>query len=148
MIGRLNIKEIATFDCSGVEVELKNINYIFGSNGTGKTTISEFLRSQEDYPNCSIEWKGRVEYDTFVYNRNFVHENFSVKNSLKGIFTLGKESTDLLKEIEDKRGNIEHQEGRMGRLEENIGIKNKELDAVKDEFMIKCWDLKTKYDDT
>ena len=148
MIDRVSVRDVATFDRSGVDVDLKKINYIFGSNGTGKTTISEFLRNQEEYPSCSVKWKDRAEYDILVYNRNFIHENFSVRNNLKGIFTLGKESTDLLEKIEEKKVKIEHHEEKLKSLEENIDGINEELDTIKDEFMIKCWKLKTKYDDS
>lgn len=50
MINKIKVKEIATYDTSGIEVNTRKINYIFGSNGTGKTTISELLRKPEDFP--------------------------------------------------------------------------------------------------
>ena len=41
MIQKIIIKNVATFDGRGVEIDhLKKINFIYGANGCGKTTIS------------------------------------------------------------------------------------------------------------
>lgn len=42
-----------------------------------------------------MDWRGR-ELKICVYNRNFVNENFKMGNSIKGIFTLGRESIEQL----------------------------------------------------
>jgi AAA15 family ATPase/GTPase len=39
MIEKLEIKNIATFDENGIQIDdLKKINFIYGANGSGKTT--------------------------------------------------------------------------------------------------------------
>ena len=44
MIKKIEIKDVATFDHKGIEIdELKMVNVIYGSNGTGKSTNSKFL---------------------------------------------------------------------------------------------------------
>ena len=44
MIERIVIKDVATFDDSEhVMEDLGKLNFIFGSNGSGKTTISRVL---------------------------------------------------------------------------------------------------------
>ncbi|MET3697132.1 wobble nucleotide-excising tRNase [Bacillus oleivorans] len=148
MIDKIRLREVATYDTSGIEVNLRKINYIFGSNGTGKTTVSEVLRKQEDFPSCRIEWgRERSNYDVFVYNRNFVRENFSMRNDIKGIFTLGKESTDLLKKIDKKSEEIDKHEDKIGNLEEKIKEIDEKINNLKADFMNTCWDLKLKYDE-
>ena len=43
MIQKFTIKNIATYNKTGVEfANLRKINFIYGSNGCGKTTISNF----------------------------------------------------------------------------------------------------------
>lgn len=57
MINKIKIKgvacyrEIATFETD------KHVNLIYGLNGSGKSTFSEFLRNHKDekYSECSIE---------------------------------------------------------------------------------------------
>lgn len=149
MIEKIKIKEVATYDTEGIEVNLKKINFIFGSNGTGKTTISEFLSNRNDqrFSSCSIDWKkNKSDLDIFVYNRYFVQENFNVRNKIKGIFTLGKESSDILELIDQKNEDIKEHKDRLNHLEDNIKEKNKQLKSIKNDFMNKCWDLKLKYD--
>nr|WP_251028378.1 AAA family ATPase [Exiguobacterium sp. s123] len=150
MIEKIRIKEVASYDSTGIEVNLSKINYIYGSNGTGKTTISELLRNSDNqkFSSCNIEWKqGSPDFDLFVYNRNFVQENFSIHNDIKGIFTLGKESTEILALIEGKLKEVEKHQDRIGNLENNIKHKKEQLEILKTNSMNHCWDLKQKYDE-
>ncbi|WP_141306134.1 AAA family ATPase, partial [Sporolactobacillus inulinus] len=150
MIEKIRIKEVASYDSTGIEVNLNKINYIYGSNGTGKTTISELLRNSvnQKFSSCNIEWKqGSPDFDLFVYNRNFVQENFSIHNDIKGIFTLGKESTEILALIDGKLKDAEKHQDRIGSLENNINQKKEQLEILKTNFTNHCWDLKQKYDE-
>lgn len=151
MIEKFRIKEIASYDSNGIEVDLGKINYIYGSNGTGKTTISEMLRNREreKFSSCSIEWKSCVtDFDVFVYNRHFVEENFNIRNDIKGIFTLGKESTEILALIDQKKQDAEKHQGRIGNLESNINQRTGQLETFKSNYTNQCWDLKQKYDES
>ncbi|ADU28513.1 ATP-binding protein [Evansella cellulosilytica] len=150
MIEKIRIKEVASYDSTGIEVNLSKINYIYGSNGTGKTTISELLRNRDNqkFSSCNIEWKqGSPDFDLFVYNRYFVQENFSIHNDIKGIFTLGKESTDILALINGKLKEAEKHQDRIGNLENNIRQKKEQIQILKTNFTNHCWELKQKYDE-
>ena len=76
----------------------KRINLIYGLNGTGKSTLTNFLydKKNEEYNSCSIE--GLNDEIILVYNQLFIQDNFYESDSLKGIFTLSKEN----KEAEEK----------------------------------------------
>lgn len=150
LIEKIRIKEVASYDSTGIEVNLNKINYIYGSNGTGKTTISEMLRNSDNqkFSSCNIEWKqGSSDIDLFVYNRNFVKENFNIRNEIKGIFTLGKESTEILAVIDEKMKDVEKHQERIGNLENNIKQRKEQLDILKTNFSNQSWDLKQKYDE-
>lgn len=151
MIEKLTIKDVASYDKTGIEMNLNIVNYIYGSNGTGKTTISEFLRNsnkeEKQYSSCNIKWKQEnSNLDVFVYNKNFVEENFNINNEIKGIFTLGKESTDLLKKIKEKDEKITQHNDQIYNLENKIYEKEQELGNLQNRFMNDCWQLKLKYD--
>lgn len=151
MIEKIRIKEVASYDAKGIEFNLGKINYIYGSNGTGKTTISELLRNSGDqkFSSCNIERKqGSSDFDLFVYNRNFVQENFNIRNEIKGIFTLGKESTDILASIDEKLKDAEKHQERIGSLENNIKQSKEQLEILNTNFTKQCWDLKQNYDVT
>ncbi|MDD2984283.1 MAG: AAA family ATPase [Crocinitomicaceae bacterium] len=104
MIENITIKNVATYDNVGVEVSgLKKINFIYGSNGCGKTTISNFIfdRAEIKYNDCSLIWKNTISLNTLVYNKEFRERNFG-KGKLSGVFTLGEATAEQIKIIEDK----------------------------------------------
>ena len=90
MIKNLKIRNVASYDHQGAELkELEKINFIYGSNGSGKTTISEVIRNQDKFYDCNIEWYG-IQYKALVYNRNFIRENFRNDIELKESLPWGK----------------------------------------------------------
>ena len=104
MIENITIKDIATYDNSGIKVsELKKVNFIYGANGCGKTTISNFLfnNSDEKFSNCSLVWQSDIPLNTLVYNKEFRERNFG-KGKLSGVFTLGEATAEQVKAIADK----------------------------------------------
>lgn len=103
MIKSISIKQVATFDNEGTIVDnLKKVNFIYGANGCGKTTISNFLYKSEDtkYENCNLDWENE-EIKTLVYNKEFRDRNFG-NGKLGGVFTLGEATADEIKVIEEK----------------------------------------------
>lgn len=129
MIESIQIRNVASYDSTGVLIDqLKRVNFIYGSNGSGKTTISNFLNDEEDsrYPNCELKWQANDKLETLVYNKEFRDRNFG-KGVVDGVFTLGeatkeqiqeiedhkKESDELKKLIIDKRKSIESLEGKI-----------------------------------
>lgn len=55
MINRIAIKNKATFNSEGIEInDLNTINFIYGANGSGKSTISRIVANIDEYPDCSI----------------------------------------------------------------------------------------------
>lgn len=104
MIESIKIRDVATYDETGIQIEdLKKVNFIYGANGCGKTTLSNFLFNPTDnkFYSCSLTWKGEQELSTLVYNKEFRERNFG-KGKLGGVFTLGEASADEIKIIEEK----------------------------------------------
>ena len=88
MISRIIIKDIATFK-EKVEFTPKLINYIYGSNGCGKTTLSKIIANPIKYNSSIIEKEENDNLEIVVYNKDFVDDLFYDASKLKGIFTLG-----------------------------------------------------------
>jgi len=106
MIERIIIKNVASYDAKGIQIsDLKKVNFIYGTNGCGKTTLSNFLHDTSDskFVSCSCDWKNGQEINTLTYNKNFRERNFG-KGKLNGIFTLGEATTEQIKVIEEKIG--------------------------------------------
>jgi wobble nucleotide-excising tRNase len=146
LIEKINLKSVATYDNVGATLDnLKQVNFIYGNNGAGKTTISEVIRKEENYPSCSIEWKNE-KIATYVYNRNFVNENFHLENPIKGIFTLGKESIDIQTKIDTLKDEIRKHKEEISDLSKRCNTKNEEKMSIVEEFKEQCWEIKKDID--
>lgn len=135
--------------------ELKKVNLVYGLNGTGKSTISNYLylyhQDHQGHPDfstkyscCSVEGIEKNE-ELLVYNQLFIEDNFHEQDNLKGIFTLSKENKDISKRIEKAKTDLENQEKLK---EENEREKRKAEDAIKQSRKIAtdvAWSIKTNY---
>jgi wobble nucleotide-excising tRNase len=145
MIEKVTVKNVATYDHVGVTFQgLKKINVVYGNNGSGKTTFSEVLRKNDDSPECTIEWKNRKMY-TYVYNRNFVKENF-LQGPIRGIFTLGKDSVETQLKISKLKEKITAHEQEIDNLQGMSKEKTKELEELVKNFTQACWKIKNDID--
>ena len=124
MIEKITIKKVATYDDNGIVVsDLKKVNFIYGANGCGKTTISNFIYNPTDnnFNLCSLNWQNGVSISTLVYNKEFRKRNFG-NGKLGGVFTLGEATAEQVKVIEDKTEEL--------KLIKADGIKKKETQAI------------------
>lgn len=108
MIEKIIIKDTATYDNKGIEItELGKINFIYGTNGSGKTTISRYFDNSEkdEFKNCSLKWENDVVLKSYVYNKEFCDKNFG-KSNIEGIFTLGSATKEQIEEINQKKDEL------------------------------------------
>ena len=155
MISKIHIKNTATFGPSPEEMaDLAEINFIYGSNGTGKTTISRVIADELAYPDSVLTWSSASRLKTLVYNRDFVENNFNQPDELKGIFTLGENVKTTLNQIEIANNDLASINDDITNLkttlegDESSRGKVGELQKLEEEFTEKCWVLKQKYDET
>ncbi len=147
MIERIVIKDVATFDNSEHVMEnLGKLNFIFGPNGSGKTTISRVLKTPEKYSSCSLSWEGNMPIERRVYNSDFVEANFVPEMGMPGIFTLGKEESDTkqkIQSLEEKIRQLEEEKKNAELLldgEDHKGGKIAELEALKNQYVDRFWE--------
>ncbi len=108
MIESIRIANVATYGSDPQAlVGLSTINFIFGSNGSGKTTISRVIAGHPGHERCPVVWKNGLPMKALVYNRDFVETNFGISKNLKGIFTLGEASMDAIAKIEAAKADVE-----------------------------------------
>lgn len=156
MIESIILSNAATFNEEPQVLDnLSQFNYIFGSNGTGKTTISRLIADKSQFPSCSVRWKGNTPLEALVYNQDYIEKIFDQSEHLKGVFTLGEEQKDTLDKIKNLKAKIDNIDekvlGLKTRLEgdgteENQG-KRAELNQLEEWLKGKCWVQKRKYDD-
>jgi wobble nucleotide-excising tRNase len=129
-----------------VEIDnLKKINFIYGANGCGKTTISNIIASPESYADSSIFWTSDNKEDVLVYNKAFREKNFGM-NNIPGVFTLGEATKEQIEELKQKKEKLRELNQQIAQKENEIEKNKKELEEVKKQFNENCWTrIKSKY---
>ncbi|HEY0355121.1 MAG TPA: AAA family ATPase, partial [Flavisolibacter sp.] len=101
MLEAIHIKKIATYDETGIQItNLKKINFIYGANGSGKTTVTKLIDKPNDsiFTECSLSWRGGIPMKALVYNKDFREANFG-KGKIEGVFTLGQATKEEIEAI-------------------------------------------------
>lgn len=152
MIKSIKLNNTPPYLCGEQIIEAKHINFLFGSNGSGKTTISRYLHSPDEpcYSKCSIIWDASP-MEIKVYNRNYVDENFK-GSSIPGIFTLGEENISIRKEIDEYANSIKELnkqqvdwQGKLDGADESVGLRARKSKLDSD-YTEKFWKEKQRID--
>lgn len=152
MIESISLSNVATYDGqSEVLGPLRRVNFIFGTNGTGKTTISRVIANSTGYASCKVAWKDGRPLQALVYNQDFVERNFSRLAELKGVFTLGEKQVKAQEEIKEKKREADSYKDKIAAdkkvLEGDDGKSGKrgDLAALEDLFQGQCWEAYGKH---
>ncbi|MCC6930952.1 MAG: AAA family ATPase [Gemmatimonadaceae bacterium] len=153
MIESIRIAQVATYGDTPVEMAgLSQFNYVYGSNGSGKTTISRIIADETAYPTCQTTWKGGTKLQALVYNSDFVERNFNQSTELKGVFTLGQDQAETLARITAAKTERDQLTATIENLtrtlrgDDGAGGKTGELATLENGFKAKCWAQKQKHD--
>lgn len=153
MIESITISDIATYSIAPEELNgLSQFNYLFGSNGTGKTTVSRVIADENSFPTCTVTWKAGTKLQPMVYNHDFVERNFTQSTELKGVFTLGKKQVDTLTKIAAAKIELDRFTTKIEGLTEALqgadgtGGKKGELATLEASLKDTCWAQKQKHD--
>lgn len=150
MIKSVEIKNVATFDNEGVQLDdLKKVNFIYGANGSGKTTISNFIHDNSDtkFSNCSLVWQNGLPLKTLVYNKDFRERNFG-KGKLNGVFTLGEATAEQIKIIEKKNEDLNVIKADGTQKREALEKQKAEKEKLENEFKETTWKKVYKQNET
>ena len=154
MINEIQINPpVATYLSPASMADLRKINFIFGANGTGKTTISRVIEQADGHTHCLLNWKNAAPLQSMVYNHDFIDKNFNQQSSVKGVFTLGDNQVEAEREIARIQPEIEKISGQINSLnsqlsgEDGESGKRKELSDLEPFFQEKCWKQKQLHDE-
>lgn len=136
------------YDKSAKLTGLKELNFIFGSNGSGKTTISRVIA---DFPTAEeprIDWDNSQELDSRVYNKDFVERHFD-SGIIDGIYTFGEDNIEAVSKIAKLKENADEVNKKLLALERTLSGdvetengdhgKIKELEKLESEFKEFIW---------
>ena len=119
--------------------DCKKINFVFGANGSGKTTISSFLSGSSDdrFSQSSIEWDGAVQETIYVYNRDFRRDNF--KQTIPGVFTMGSATIEDINELERMKQELAQKKDDWGKNCESYKKIQEKIQARDAKFKEDTW---------
>ena len=140
----------ASYKETSTEVFPTYINYFFGNNGTGKTTLANAIRN-----GAGISYapgKSASDYIIHVFDQKFIDGNMSSYHNLPGVFTINEVNVDIQKQL-DK--NTEKQTAANKLFAEAAAKKDektKEKDNLLDKMYKECWkksgELRTAFEKT
>ena len=146
MISKIVLNGVASYKKEAVLDTDKKVNLLYGLNGTGKSTFSEFLYNQTGarFSQCSIE--GLEENDTvLVYNQKFVQDTFYEPEGIHGIFTLSKGNAKAQKVIDTASAEVKKLTEQKQKIEEKkTKNEQKHLGEI-EEYKKQVWRIKTEY---
>lgn len=146
MISKIVLNGVASYKKEAVLNTDKKVNLLYGLNGTGKSTFSEFLYDQTGarFSQCSIE--GLEENDTvLVYNQKFVQDTFYEPEGIHGIFTLSKGNAEAQKVIDATSAEVKKLTEQKRKIEDKkTEDEQKHLGEI-EEYKKQVWKIKTEY---
>ena len=137
--------DLSRFPCFGNDESLSDlaaVNYVFGPNGSGKTTISQSLATV-GADDSHVRWvTGRQTVK--VYNRDYVRNAFTnADGEERGVFLLGEDSGDTFAQIEELEKQCEKTKKRIRTRQEHIRDEEASLAGRRNELAGKVWERRS-----
>lgn len=121
----------------GVSFVPTMINFFFGNNGTGKSTIGHSIQSD-----AGVEWrigKGAGDYSVMVYNQEYINANIARYHNLDGVFTVNEINAEVAREVERLQRLMETASEARDRAINQKKEKEDLLARKRSDYEIQCW---------
>ena len=136
-ITRIDLTE-ASYKGTRTFIEPTYVNFFFGNNGTGKSTVAKAIQSGAGITYAPSRAFG--DYIPLVYNQAFIDGNFSSYRNMPGVFTLNAKNAAAQKQIDEKtQARSNERKAKNAATEQRdkkIGAKEK----LQKDFYKECWD--------
>lgn len=127
----------ASFKDSHAYIEPTYVNFFFGNNGAGKSTIAKAIKGGVGL--SYAPGRTAADYWPLVYNQEFIDENFRSYRNMRGVFTLNAKNAEVQAQIEEvtaERTRIKKLSGAAAKRQK-ILLDNKA--NLHREFLQECW---------
>jgi wobble nucleotide-excising tRNase len=148
MIKNIELKGIATFkNPEGTTFsELSRVNFVYGTNGSGKTTVGKVIHQPEKHTDCEVNWEQGEPLKSYLYNEDYVRANIYQNSNLPGIFSMGEDAADKAKTIEAKEDQLSSVSKKLKTakyfFDQFEGMKKVYYDTFRDW----CWNERLRYE--
>ena len=135
---------------SGVEFKPTLINFFFGKNGTGKSTIAIDIGNP-----AMTEWvagSAPTDYSLMVYNELFIKENIQSYGNIPGVFTITKQNADIKAKVDKLTREKAELEAKAKSLSATITAEEEKQQRIDAAYEKTIWDttesLRKQYKET
>ena len=148
MLTEIKLNGFASFKHETCLQTDKPVNFVYGLNGTGKSSISRYLADPYNikYEKCSMSpVLDSANEHILVYNQDFINENFVEKDHQQGIFTLSKDNKkayDAIEKANDAIAKLKEQDTAVEEAQKKAESTFASAEAAAKD---KVWELKSKY---
>lgn len=133
---RVKINKVTVFGppFNGESFEPTNVNFLFGKNGAGKSTISRAIRDAKD-----ISWVYDPGHGTTVqvFNDEYIKRN--IEGEMNGVFTISEPDIETEKDIKDTEREQDKVGNEITRIREILAKNVLDLTSAKDSTYESCW---------
>ncbi len=149
-IRRIKLDDASFKDTNTVVEHLTFVNFFFGNNGCGKSTITQAIKNGRGI--TYAPYKTADDYMLLVYDEHFIDRNFHSYRNLPGVFTLD----DANQTIQEQIGFKNDEQDSIIKVR-NIAAEDKlkkeaDREALEKKFCKDCWDragvLREEFDKT
>ena len=122
--------------------DLTCVNFFFGNNGTGKSTIAQAILN--DHGITYNPGHSRSDYYLHIYDEDYIKDNIQSYPGMPGLFTMDYVNISMQQEVENKQAEIKELREKQSDNEKHAEENNKELTKLIKAFRKDIWD-RTKY---
>ena len=128
----------ATYKGTGAAIAPTYINYFFGNNGTGKTTIAKAIKTGSGV--IYAPGKAAVDYLPLVYDQDFIDANMRSYHNLPGVFTMNEANVKIQEQIDRKTAEQKKAQKVSSDAFAEKDKKAKTKAALEKQLYKDCWD--------
>lgn len=140
MITKVELSGTPCFAPGATLNDLKKVNFIFGPNGTGKTSITRILGEGLDDARITHRTDDSSNREILILNSQYIEETF--KETENGIFFLGKQSIANENEIQEHKSRKEKIAGLIEALQSDKDELDKDQSDAERELLNSVWNAK------
>ncbi len=155
MITNLTLKNVASYNNNNpvAITDIKKVNFFFGFNGSGKSTIAKYLQNlgldnslqSPAYSNCSNSGYDSNLHQILTFNEEFISDNFKRNPDLKGVFSLNQTNVTIDQQISVEEQSIQQYEQEKRKYQTKTDSIEEDKRIKTETLLNHCWNQRTAF---